>query len=260
MDLYVKESGPKDAPAIVFIHGGGIGGWMWDHCIARFPDHHCLAPDLPEHGNSAGIAPFSIEDGARRIAALIRAKAPGGKAHAVGHSLGGQILVKLLALEPGIIDHAVVSSALLRPLPLPGLASIVARASLPLARGRYFQKLQAQSYHIPAEDFETYYRDSLTITSGALGRILYENSTLRLPPGLKNVIVPTLVLGGQKELKVVHDSVRDLAAALPDARGYLISGADHAYIFQEPEKFAGIVRAWISDKPLPDGMLVPIGR
>lgn len=260
MSLFVKESGSKDAPAIVFIHGGGISGWMWDHCVAQLKDYHCLVPDLPEHGNSSGIGPITIEDCARKVAELIRAKAPGGRAHVVGHSLGGQILVKLLATEPGVIDHAVVSSALLRPLPLPGLTSLVARASLPLARGRYFQKLQAQSYHIPAEDFETYYRDSLKITSRALGRILYENSAFRLPAGFPGVTVPTLALAGQKELKVVHDSVRDLTSAIPNSRGYLITDADHGYIFKEPEKFAGIVRAWISDKPLPDGTLIAINR
>lgn len=29
MALYVSESGPKDAPSIVFVHGGGMSGWMW---------------------------------------------------------------------------------------------------------------------------------------------------------------------------------------------------------------------------------------
>jgi len=27
--MYYEESGVMDAPTIVFIHGGGISGWMW---------------------------------------------------------------------------------------------------------------------------------------------------------------------------------------------------------------------------------------
>ena len=50
----------------------------------------------------------------------------------------------------------------------------------------------------------------------------------------------------------MHGSVQDLEAALPDARGYLISGADHAFIFEKPGQFTGILRAWFSDQPLPE--------
>ncbi|MGA9098393.1 MAG: hypothetical protein WB392_05620 [Methanotrichaceae archaeon] len=41
----------------------------------------------------------------------------------------------------------------------------------------------------------------------------------------------TLVLAGQKEPKVVRDSAHKLATVLPNAREYLISDADHAYLF-----------------------------
>jgi pimeloyl-ACP methyl ester carboxylesterase len=64
------------------------------------------------------------------------------------------------------------------------------------------------------------------------------------------------VLAGQKELRVMHDSVHELTGALPNAQGYLISGADHAYIFGEPEQFASILRAWFSSQQLPEDILI----
>jgi pimeloyl-ACP methyl ester carboxylesterase len=106
-------------------------------------DYHCLIPDLPEHGHGCGIKPFTIEDRARQIADLIRYRVPGGRAHVVGHSLGGQGLVALLAMAPHVaphvLDRAVVSSALLQPLPMAGLLSAVSRAVLPLARNPNFR-------------------------------------------------------------------------------------------------------------------------
>lgn len=219
MDIYVKDSGSRDAPAILLIHGGGISGWMWDRCASYLGDYHCLIPDLPEHGNSRDIKPVTIEDSARRIARLIRDKVPRGRAQVVGHSLGGQILVELLAKDPGVVDHAVVSSALLRPIPMAGALSAASRATLPLARNRLFQKFQARSYHIPAEDFETYYQDTLKLTPDGFGRIMHENSIFTLPAGLSKVTVPTLVLAEQKELKAMRDSVQDLTAVLPNSRG-----------------------------------------
>jgi pimeloyl-ACP methyl ester carboxylesterase len=137
-------------------------------------DYHCLIPDMLEHGSSLGIKPFTIQDSARRIADLILNRVPGGRAHVVGHSLGGQVLVALLATAPYVIDRAVVSSALLKPLPMAHLLSMVDHAALwllPLARNRLFQKLQARPLHIPATDFETYYQDTLKLSAGALSRI-----------------------------------------------------------------------------------------
>ncbi len=75
-----------------------------------------MVPDLPGHGDSVDIRLTSIEDAANRVAELIREKAHGGKAHVVGLSLGAQVAVYLLAQSPELVDHAVVSSALLKPM------------------------------------------------------------------------------------------------------------------------------------------------
>ena len=101
-DIFVRECGPGHAPTIVMLHGGGISGWMWDRCASMLYDYHCLIPDMPEHGQSSSIKPFTIKDSARRIADLIRNQVPGGRAHVVGHSLGGQVLVALLATAPQV--------------------------------------------------------------------------------------------------------------------------------------------------------------
>jgi hypothetical protein len=43
---------------------------------------------------------------------------------------------------------------------------------------------------------------------------------------------------------------------LPNAQGFLISGADHAYLFAEPERFLGIRRAWFDNQQLPEDILI----
>lgn len=109
-------------------------------------DYHCLIPDLAEHGQSSDIKPFTIIDSAQMIADLIRDRVPGGRAHVVGHSLGGQVLVTLLATAPHVLDRAVVSSALLQPLPLAGLLSAVSRAVLPMGEIRYFRNCKPDRF------------------------------------------------------------------------------------------------------------------
>ena len=48
MALYIQETGSVTTPTIVFLHGGGGAGWMWQPQIDQLSDFHCLVPDLPE--------------------------------------------------------------------------------------------------------------------------------------------------------------------------------------------------------------------
>ena len=43
MALYAQEFGPANAATIVFLHGGGVGGWMWKPQIAQLQDEYHLA-------------------------------------------------------------------------------------------------------------------------------------------------------------------------------------------------------------------------
>src|SRR5215831_3293037 len=112
--MSVRECGPGNAPTICFLHGGGVSGWMWRPQVEALQDaYHCLIPDLPEHGLSAALQPFTIVDAARRISELIRERGHGGRAHVIGLSEGAQITVQLLGLSPELVDHAIISSALI---------------------------------------------------------------------------------------------------------------------------------------------------
>src|SRR5947209_8702658 len=98
MSLYVKETGKANAPSIIFLHGGGASGWTWDEQVAQLSDFRCLVVDLPEHGKSIGVEPFTFDSAAAQIVEIIRAH--GGKAHVVGLSLGAQTIVTLLSIAP----------------------------------------------------------------------------------------------------------------------------------------------------------------
>ncbi len=82
-------------------------------------------------------------------------------------------------------------------------------------------------------------------------RVTTANATFRVPPQLDRVTVPTLLLVGQKELRVMHDSMRDLLKAMPTAQGYVVTNAIHNWSMQLPDLFTETVRAWITDRALP---------
>jgi pimeloyl-ACP methyl ester carboxylesterase len=105
-NLYYESSGPDTAKTIVFLHGGGIAGWMLREKVKAFqPRYHCLVPDMPGQGKNTtnGTGPYTTEGAADRIADLIRSQAHGGKAHVVGLSEGAQMVVALLSRYPDVL-------------------------------------------------------------------------------------------------------------------------------------------------------------
>ena len=84
MALFVAEYGPCDAETIVFLHGGGGAGWMWQPQVdVLSADYHLLVPDLPEQGRSTDAGPFSMITAAEQIAQLVAERAGGAPVHLV---------------------------------------------------------------------------------------------------------------------------------------------------------------------------------
>src|SRR6187399_1131857 len=107
MPLPFTASGPATAPTIVFLHGGGIGGWMWRKQVAAFEaDYHCLVPTLPEQGQNEVSGEFSMNSAVTQVAELIHKQAHDGKAHVVGLSLGAQVGVALFAVAARLLDRS----------------------------------------------------------------------------------------------------------------------------------------------------------
>jgi pimeloyl-ACP methyl ester carboxylesterase len=255
-ELYVLETGPSTAPTLVFLHGGGVGGWMWEPQVAEFSsEYHCLVPDLPEQGKSWKIGPFSMPDAARRVADLIRTKAHGGKAHVVGLSLGAQTLVELLSRNPELIDHAIVNSASLRAIPGIGLTNLLVKMYSPFKNAEFLIRANMKSLGVPEQYFPQFREDTRQVTSTALNHVLTANANYRMPSNLEKVMSPILVVIGQKEYKVMYESARDLVQALPNAKAYIAQGRSHNWSLEAPELYSQMIRAWITDQPLPPELL-----
>jgi pimeloyl-ACP methyl ester carboxylesterase len=253
MTLYTQEFGPANAPTIVFVHGGGVGGWMWNPQIAQLQsEYHLLVPDLPEHGQSHEVKPCTLQNAAAQVAELIRTRAHGGRAHVVGLSLGAQTTIELLSQTPDLIDRAIASSPLMRPLPGIGTTNLMAKMYWPFRNTKWLVKWNMQGLGVPDEYFEDFRKDTAALTIDGFVRMTMANGNNHLPPNLQAVTVPTLLLVGEKELKIMKESVRDLLAVMPSAKGYIVSGAIHNWSMQLPDLFTQTVRVWITNQSLPE--------
>jgi pimeloyl-ACP methyl ester carboxylesterase len=111
--LYYKSHspcGPSQNTTVLLIHGACTSGVDWDLVAPHLAHtYHVLIPDLPGHGRSRNITPFSVAYSSRLLAQLIRRKAINGKAHIVGHSLGAHIAIDLASSYPAVVDSVFVS-------------------------------------------------------------------------------------------------------------------------------------------------------
>jgi pimeloyl-ACP methyl ester carboxylesterase len=80
----------RDAP-VVLVHGWLDHAGTWSE-VARWLDAWCVAPDLRGHGRSGWCGPADTYHVAEYVADLdALVTALGGRAHVVGHSLGGAV-------------------------------------------------------------------------------------------------------------------------------------------------------------------------
>lgn len=201
-----------------------------------------------------------------KTAELIRDQTSGGRACVVGLSEGAQIIVQLLATAPERVEKAIISSALLRPIPGLGwvssqpLLALMYRLSIPpfKASDWWIRLNMKYAAGIPDDYYPSFKKDFQEMTESEFVNLMIANQRFRLPTGLEKSTAPALVLAGRKEYAAMKQSARDLVSVLPGAKGGLVSlgkkataAQEHNWAMTAPELFAETVRAWVEEKPLP---------
>lgn len=248
MDLYIRRTGEFQGPPVVFLHGGGVAGWMWDRQAGFFKDYHVIIPDLPGHGRSAEIPFISINDAASKVLTAVRDVVGTEKITLVGFSLGAQLVVEIMSRWPEKVESAVILSAMVRPVNTGKyLLLSFMKMCFGLVRARWFSEWQAKSLYIPEDYREQYYEDSLRLTRDNFIRVLEANLSYSLPDSFADSNIRTLILAGTKERGIMRSSVKDMVKANRDCMGYLVAGAGHGLPLAEPDFFNEIVLNFINN-------------
>lgn len=249
--LYVDETGNPAAPSILFIHGIGVSGWMWKAQIAALSDFHCLNVDLPGHGRSNQVKWLSLADTADQIAGVIKSRANNGRAHVVGLSLGGNITLVLLERHSDVLDHAVISGVADGPMPNKAVLIPLTWLMSLLLKQRWFMNRQAKSMHL-LPDMQSSVIEGLEALSPQAYRDIWKEAVdVRISPALQYVNTPTLIVAGGSESELIKRTVAKIPKLMPHAEGRLAPGLGHGWNMEDPDLFTAMVRAWITDAPLP---------
>ena len=254
MSLYIKETGKNNDETIIFIHGDGIASWMWDKQVEYFNDYHCIVIDLPEHGKSADVKPFTVRGAAEMIIDIIKERAHGKKAHLVGISLGAQIIVQILSTAPEVVDHAFISGAIVRSVPptesFLELLNQLIKVYLPDKNKTIRIMSYVRSYNIPRNLRSKFKESTYIIEPYSLDQIIRENMLFQMPEGLENANVPVLVMTGEKDYRIVNESARNLLKVLPNSKMASAPKSGHMWNMENPDLFNNVLRSWLKDETL----------
>jgi pimeloyl-ACP methyl ester carboxylesterase len=249
--LFTRESGTPDNPAVVFLHGGGLSSKSWLPVLERLGDFYCLAPDLPEQGQSKAI-PYSIIRSAYEVADIIRQRVPGKKAHIVALSLGGPVALTLLHTAPESIDHIILS----------GSSGHFPRWMVELGKSTvWMYRLFSRDYLVRAtikqqgipDQYVDLLREDLyqSVSPDFMRHFMTELGSWEIPERVNH---PLLVVVGEKEQNASYRISRGYLERYPGACGAIALEMGHTWCLQSPELFAAMVRNWVTDKPLPPGL------
>ena len=248
--LFLRESGDPDGLPVVFLHGGSLSSKMWLPQLERLAAFHCLAPDLPGHGQSAPDEPFVLKEAARQVADLIREKTPEGKASLVGISLGGAVALTLLREDPQVVSSVMVSGAAARQDHFTGQLSLTTSGALRFVSPERQAEIAMRQFDVPQE-YQPLVIDDLrhSVTEAYSRSMVVALMSMDLPEA---IACPFLVAVGEHEAIPARQAARKLLQMYPEAKGIIAPKMNQLWNLQDPELFNQTVTAWVAGQPLPD--------
>ena len=242
--LHVEDTGPKDRPAVILLHGFGSNLFTWEPWARLLEkDYRVVRFDLPGFGLTGAdpTGSYTDERSMEVLAALMdRLALP--RATLVGNSMGGRIawmfasryperVAKLVLISPdGFASPGIAYGTRTE---LPAMARLM-RYTLPTPLVRMSLAPAYGDPKLMSDALVARYRD-LMLAPGVRGAILarMEQSVLEDPvPLLRRIKAPTLLLWGEKDGMIPFSNAADYMKAIPDVT--LVSFPDLGHVpFEE---------------------------
>jgi pimeloyl-ACP methyl ester carboxylesterase len=255
--LHVRDTGPREAPVILALHGFGSSLHAWDFVAAGLLDsHRVIRIDLPGFGLTGADPTRDYSDTRAHAVLLALLDAMHlDRVTMLGSSMGGRIAWSFAAAHPARVERLVLMAP-------DGFAS----PSLEYGRTpRVPLLMQALPYTLP----DTLLRSGLQpafANPGALTQPLFERyRDMMLAPGVRRAIIermgqhvlqppepmlaritaPTLLLWGDQDRMVPVSNAQDYLRALSDARLVVLPGIGHVPMEEVPGQVIDALRAFI---------------
>jgi pimeloyl-ACP methyl ester carboxylesterase len=249
-EIYVRQDGPRDAPALLLIHGNASTARWWDELVPMLTSsHRVIRIDLLGYGRSAKPEgrSYALPEQAHRVGAAMD-RLGVDRVIAVGHSSGGAAATALAEQRPDLVAALV----LINTGPHMGAHTAPPRdidpSQWPNVTDEQLRQFTSAAfsrpgYQIPPEllnEIRVMPYRSITMTMQASRDYLKEQA---LPSRLAPLGKPLLVIFGEEDRRWRSSSAADYRA-VPGAKVEMLPGLGHTPILEDPARTASSLLAF----------------
>ncbi|MEO8030734.1 MAG: alpha/beta fold hydrolase [Gemmatimonadota bacterium] len=254
VSLGVESRG--EGPALLFLHGYPLAGYLWRHQVDHLDGWRRINPDLRGMGqSSAGAGPGRLEQYSDDMIALLDQS---GVERAVicGLSLGGYIAFDLVRRYRPRIAGLVLASTRAEADTGPGRQSrddairLVQRAGARGIAETMVPRLFASDApgRIPTIVAEVRDRIANTGVAGIVQALESMRDRTASQPLLASLgEIPTMVVAGASDQYIPEPNMRTLASAIPGAVYRVIEGAGHLAPLEQSESMTAAIAGFLAD-------------
>jgi 2-succinyl-6-hydroxy-2,4-cyclohexadiene-1-carboxylate synthase len=234
----------SDSERVLLLHGFTQTARSWHRVADDLHDAEVVAPDLPGHGRSSGVA-ADLPETARHLAATV------GPALIVGYSMGARLALHIAVLHPEAVRGLVLIGATAgldhdedrreRRRTDELLAQMIERDGVETFLTTWLQGPLFRDLRPDPEDLA----GRLTNTATGLAMSLRRCGTGAQEPlwdRLSGLQVPTMVVAGANDTKFTALGERLASTIGHSARLEVVPDAGHAAHLEQPESFLRLLR------------------
>ena len=247
-----REKGSGDA--LVFLHGVGGDTESWKFQLDAFSDsYRAIAWDMPGYGRSAPIDPVTFPALAAALIQLFD-HLEIDKAHVVGHSIGGMVLLEAAALYPDRFLSLVLSST----SPAFGNPAgdfqkkFVADRLRPLDEGQSMAHMARDVIpHLVTADANPEGVAAAITSMAGTDPDVYRATikclvTFERRASLPDISVPTLALAAELDGNSPAPMMEKMASKIPGCRYVCLPGVGHLANQEYPEQYNAAIRDFLT--------------
>ena len=261
LTVHVRDEGPRNAPAIVLLHGSNADLHTWepwakdlsrDYRVVRFDQ---IGHGLTGANPSGDYSPAAYVDGVRRVADRLGLE----RFVLAGNSMGGAIAVRFALNHPERLDGLVLIDAGGAPrsgkargntgfnlAATPGVSWLLRRITPRSLVERSLRQSVSNQAIVTDAAVDRYWellrypgnRDA-TVTRFSSPRTTFD------PAILGRIRIPTLILWGERDALISVDGANWFARAIPGSQLITYPGIGHLPMEEAPAKSVADLREWL---------------